>query len=310
MHHHAHDHDGHHHHHHHGPISHEDINNALIWGIVLNGLYVVLQVVMGFRTHSVSLLSDAGHNFGDVAGLALSLFSFKLVHIKANSKFSYGYKKTTILAALSNAVILLVSVGALGFESFKKIMSPTEVHGGSVALVAGGGIAINFLSAMLLYRKKDHDLNTKGAYLHLLSDALVSMGVVVGGIIIEYTHIYWIDGAISIGILFFILLSTWHLLKHSLKMSLDGVPEGIEMSGIEAEMLKVEGVEGVHHMHIWAMSTTENALTTHIVVNERLNFKEQMSAIQDLKHRLLHMNIHHATIEIESISCPCGENGC
>ena len=189
-------------------------------------------------------------------------------------------------------------------------MHPHPVEGGLVAIVAGIGIVINLASAFLFFRNKEHDLNTKGAYLHLLTDALVSLGVVVAGIIIRYTNWYWLDGATSIAILIIILIGTWSLLTASLRLSLDAVPDNVERAVIEKVIIGTPGVESIHHMHIWAMSTTQNALTTHIVLNESLSFDEKMKVVLDIKHRLLHNNIHHATIELESAALPCPDDDC
>ena len=305
---HAHSHDhshghGHHHHHHVSPA--DAVNGAFIAGIVLNSIYVAVQVVAGLFSHSMALLADAGHNLGDVAGLALSVIAFRLAKVKPTHTYTYGYKKTTVLAALTNAVILLITIGILGFESVNRLLHPRPVEGGIVAIVSGLGIIINFVSALLFFRNKEHDLNTKGAYLHLMTDALVSLGVVVAGVIIYFTHWYWIDGAISIVVLLIILSGTWSLLTESLRMSMDAVPENVKIENIEALIKKVNGVDDIHHMHVWAMSTTENALTAHLVLNDTLAFEEKMKVVHHIKHELLHNNIHHDTIELESGSKPC-----
>jgi len=305
---HGHSHAGHHHHH----VSPADVaNKAFIAGIILNSAYVVVQAIAGFMTHSMALLSDAGHNLSDVASLALSLMAFRLARVKPTQSFTYGYKKTTILAALTNAVVLCVTIGMLGYESVNRLIHPRhDIDGGIVAIVAGIGIAINLASAFLFFRNKDHDLNTKGAYLHLLTDAMVSLGVVVSGLIIKFTGWYWLDGAVSIVVLIVILLGTWSLLTASLRMSLDAVPDDIKIENIENVIRKVKGVESIHHMHIWAMSTTENALTTHLVLNDALSFDEKMKVVHDIKHELLHNQIHHATIELESAAVPCKDEEC
>ena len=202
---HNHSHGGHHHHH----VSPGDIaNSAFIAGIVLNSAYVVVQAIAGFMTHSMALLSDAGHNLSDVASLALSLMAFRLAKVKPSHSFTYGYKKTTILAALTNAVVLLITIGMLGYESVNRLLHPRPVEGGVVAIVAGIGIVINLGSALLFFRNKEHDLNTKGAYLHLMTDALVSLGVVVSGLVIRYTGWFWLDGAVSVVVLLIILVGT------------------------------------------------------------------------------------------------------
>jgi len=305
MHSHDHTHGGHHH------LSPKaNMNNAFIIGIVVNSLFVIIQAIAGLITHSMALLSDAGHNLSDVASLALSLFAFRLARMKPTQSFTYGYKKTTILAALGNAVILCVAIGILGFESVNRLMHPEPIAGGIIAIVAAIGIAVNFGSAFLFFRDKEHDLNTKGAYLHLLTDGLVSLGVVIAGLLIRFTGWYWLDGAISLIILVVILVSTWSLLTSSLRLTLDAVPANINSDSIEALIMKAPGVESVHHMHIWAMSTTENALTAHLVLNEQLSFNEKMKRIHDIKHELLHNNIHHATIELESASIPCDDSEC
>ncbi len=183
-------------------------NRAFIIGIVLNTAFVVAEVVAGLVYDSVALLTDAGHNASDVASLLISLLAFKLARKKATEKFTYGYKKTTVLAALANAVILLVAIGVLGYESIMRISQPEPVQGGIIAWVAGIGILINGFSAYLFFNSKDKDLNMKSAYLHLLADALVSVGVVIGGIVISYTGWYMLDAFIGLAILIIILIST------------------------------------------------------------------------------------------------------
>lgn len=286
------------------------MNRAFITGIVLNTVFVAVQAVAGFMTDSVALLSDAGHNLSDVASLILALVAYKLARAKPTREFTYGYKKSTILAALVNAVILLVAIGVLGYEAVHRLREPHPVQGGVVAIVAGIGIVINFSTAMLFFRDKEHDLNSKGAYLHLLADALVSVGVVVAGIIISYTGWYWLDGAVSIIILLVILLSTWSLLTDSLRMTLDAVPVNVSRDKIDQAILNTEGVVSMHHTHIWAMSTTQNALTTHVALSDSLNFEEKMKLIHDLKHKLRKHHIHHATIELESAKIVCEDKNC
>ncbi len=298
---------GHHHGHSHQPRA---MNNAFVVGIVLNTLFVGVQVVAGFITDSVALLSDAGHNLSDVASLILALVAYRLAKAKPTKDFTYGYKKSTILAALVNAVILLVAIGVLGYEAIHRLREPHPIQGGIVAIVAGIGIVVNFGTALLFFRDKEHDLNSKGAYLHMMADALVSVGVVIAGVVISYTGWYWLDGAISIVILLVILFSTWSLLTDSLRMTLDAVPENISKTEIDKVVMETEGVVGMHHTHIWAMSTTQNALTTHVSLSDDLTFDEKMKLIHELKHKLLHHDIHHATIELESPEIPCEDRNC
>lgn len=303
-----HQHHGHDRHHHHSPA--EMTGKAFVAGIILNSLYVVAQLTAGIITDSVALMTDAVHNLGDVAALGLSYVALRLARVRPTAHYTYGYKKTTVLAALTNAVILLIAIGILGFESVERLGKPQPIPGFTVALVAGLGIVVNAGSAFFFFKHKDGELNAKGAYLHLLSDALVSLGVVIAGIVVNYTKWYWLDPVVSIAILAVILYSTWSLMTDSLRMSLDGVPRDVDMEAIEKVIREVKGVEQLHHTHIWAMSTTENALTTHVILNEALSFDEKMKAVHEIKHQLQHNNIMHATIEIESAEMPCENEEC
>ncbi|HWJ25270.1 MAG TPA: cation diffusion facilitator family transporter [Flavisolibacter sp.] len=284
-------------------------NKAFQIGILLNLIYVIVELISGFLTHSLALISDAGHNFSDVVGLALSLLAFKLARIRPTAKFTYGYKKTTILVALVNAVILLVSIGILGFETVVRLAHPIFVEGGSVALIAAIGIVINALSALMFYKTQKDELNAKAAYLHLMVDALVSVGVVVAGIIIKYTGWYLADPLISLIILIVILAGTWRLLTESLQLSLDAVPKDISLEKVQEIIVSKNGVDGVHHIHVWAMSTTENALTAHVIINQALAEDTRVRLIKEIKHDLLHYNIQHATLEIE-VEDACKDKQC
>lgn len=302
-------HHGHDHAHVHSLSREQASSKAFQIGILLNLMYVVVELVSGFITHSLALISDAGHNFGDVVGLALSLLAFRLAKISPTEKFTYGFKKTTILVALVNSVILLVSIGILGYETIVRLAHPRRVEGGSIALIATIGIIINALSAFLFYKSQKSELNAKAAYLHLMVDALVSVGVVVAGIIIKFTGWYLADPIISLVILIVILIGTWRLLAESLHLSLDAVPGDISISNVEKIISDKKGVDGVHHIHIWAMSTTENALTAHVIVDSSLTEESRVKLIREIKHDLLHQNIHHATLEIE-IEGVCKDNKC
>ncbi len=287
-----------HEHHHHTPVSSE-MNKAFIIGIILNVSFVIIEAVAGFYYHSLSLLSDAGHNLADVGTLLLSLVAFKLVKIKSNQRFTYGYRKTSILAALLNSVILLISIGIIAYEAVFRFIHPQPLAGLSIAFFAGIGILINFSSAILFFENKDHDLNVKSAYLHLLSDALVSLVIVIGGVVMYYLKWYWLDPFLSLVIVVVILIGTWRLLADSLRLSLDGVPTGISLPEIKEMALKVKGVSDLHHIHIWAMSTTENALTAHLVLLPDVNIDKELSIKKELRHLLEHKNIHHITLEVE-----------
>jgi cobalt-zinc-cadmium efflux system protein len=286
-----------HHHDHAVVLTH--VNRAFIIGISLNLLFVMTEVVFGLLTHSLSLLSDAGHNLADAGTLALSLLAFRLLKVKANENYTYGYRKVSILVALFNAMLLLVSIGAIIYEAAHRFLNPEPVPGTTIAIVAGIGILINALTALMFLRDKDKDINIKSAYLHLMSDAFVSLGIVVGGIVIFYTQWFWIDSILSVVIALVILFGTWHLLKDSLRLSLDGVPENIHIDDIKATATKIAGVKDLHHIHIWAISTTENALTAHLVLQQNTTHELEQKIKQELKHELMHKNIHHITLETE-----------
>jgi cobalt-zinc-cadmium efflux system protein len=287
----------HHDHQHHGPVVLTHLNTAFIVGMALNFLFVVAEVAVGLYIHSLSLLSDAGHNLADVGALGLSLLAFRLQKVKSNERYTYGYRKTSILVALFNAVVLLVSIGAIIYEAIHRFISPEPVQGSPIAIVAAIGIVINAGTALLFFREKEKDLNVKSAYLHLLSDAIVSVGIVAAGICISYTGWSWIDPVTSIVIALVIIAGTWKLLKQSLRLSLDGVPEGIRLDEIRNAVLKVNGVKDFKHVHIWAISTTENALTGHLVILPSAAREEELKIKQEVKHLLEHMNVQHVTLE-------------
>lgn len=296
--------------HHHHQVDLKSVNQAFVVGIILNLAFVLIEAIVGLSIHSLSLLSDAGHNLADVASLALSLIAFRLMKVRPTEKYTYGYKKTTILVALLNAAVLLLSLGAIGYEAVHKLMQPEPLPGKTISIVAAVGILVNALTALLFLRNKESDLNIKSAFLHLLSDAIVSAGLVVGGIVIYYTHLYWIDAALSLIVAIVILFSTWQLLRDSLRLSLDGVPLGIEIKKIKEAIDGISGVKDFHHIHVWALSTTENALTAHLVVprDADMDFVENLK--HKIKHELLHQNIQHATLEIETENSPCEEPDC
>lgn len=271
--------------------------NVFLIGIGLNIIFVLAEVIAGVMYNSMALLTDAGHNLSDVASLGISLVAFWMAKKKSSAVYTYGYKKTTVLAALINAVVLLIAIGILGYESFTRLFAPEPVEGSVIAWVAGLGIIVNSVSAFLFFKQK-HELNSKAAYLHLLADALVSLGVVIAGIIISYTHLYWLDPAIGLVIMVVILISTWGLLRDSFKMTIDAVPAGIELNKIKAVIKSVPHVQHVHHVHVWPLSTTENALTAHVVIDEGLPFDQKLKVIDAIKHELAHNHIHHSTIEI------------
>ena len=285
-----------HSHQHSHAINAESLNKAFIIGIVLNLAFVVIEFAAGFWFDSLALLSDAGHNLSDVVSLVLALLAFRLAKVKANERYTYGYKKSTILVSLLNAVILLVAVGAIVIESIHKLSNPAVVPGGAIAWVAGVGVLINAFTAFLFMKDKEKDLNVKGAYLHMVADALVSVGVLVAGIIISRTGWYIIDPIIGLIVAVVILISTWNLLHDSLRLTLDGVPTSIDSQKVVEAIRALPGVDDVHHIHIWAISTTENALTAHIVLKQPEGMQEVKHLI---RHRLEDFGIGHATLEFE-----------
>jgi cobalt-zinc-cadmium efflux system protein len=207
-------------------------------------------------------------------------------------------------------MVLLVSIGAIIYEAIHRFLNPEPIPGTTISIVAGVGILINAITALLFLRDKEKDMNIKSAYLHLMSDAVVSLGIVIGGIIIYYTQWYWIDSIISIVIAIVILISTWGLLKHSLRLSLDGVPENIHINELKNVVMKIEGVKDFHHIHVWAISTTENALTAHLVLQQDITIQEEQKIKHEIKHQLQHKNINHVTIETEWENEECETRTC
>src|SRR5450755_1453672 len=309
---HSHSHSDHSHGHHghsHGHVMElRSVNSSFIVGIILNLAFVVIEAVVGLVIHSLSLLSDAGHNLADVASLGLSLFAFRMMKVKSNTTYTYGYKKTTVLVALLNGAILLLSIGAILYESIHRLILPEPLPGKTISIVAAIGILINATTALLFFRNKDSDLNIKGAFLHLMSDAVVSAALVIGGIIIVYTKWYWIDPMLGILVAVAIVFSTWSLLRDSLRLSLDAVPQGIDLRAVQAAIEKISGVQDFHHIHIWALSTTENALTGQVVLKQEIGMESQEKIKQDIKHQLLHFNIQHVTLETETETLACEPN--
>jgi cobalt-zinc-cadmium efflux system protein len=262
-------------------------------------LYVIIEFSAGLYYNSLSLISDAGHNLSDVAALSLSLLAFKLSKIKANDKFTYGYRKSTILVSLINSVVLFIVIGGILRESIARINNPVEIQGFSISIIATIGILINAVSAFLFFKDKENDLNIKGAYLHLMADAAVSLGVVISGILISILQIYWLDLVMSLIIVIVIFYSTWSLFKDSLFLTLDGVPKEIKLDKVIEEIKEIEEVIDVHHLHVWAMSTSQNALTAHVIINQT-NFLKLEEIKKRIKHELEHVNIQHATLEFET----------
>lgn len=298
-----------HHHDHEHVHQITSLNSVYIISIVLNLLFVFVEAGVGFWSNSLGLLSDAGHNLSDVFSLLLAMLAFKLSTSHSTKRFTYGYRKSSVLISLLNAIILLVAVGAILIESIHKFsnISSLQVNGAAISWTAAIGIVVNGVTAYLLMRNQKHDINTRGAFLHMLADTLVSVGVVISGIVISATGWSIIDPIISLVIAAIILISTWDLLSESLKLSIDAVPENIDPDEIIDMMSKEDGVLNVHHVHIWPISTTEVALTAHVVIKD-LNQMETIT--EDMKHKLYDKGIHHTTLEMETKSSHCQEHEC
>lgn len=283
---------GHAHHHDHG----SDMTRAFALGIALNVGFVVIEAVFGFTANSMALLSDAGHNLSDVLGLAVAWGGGALALRGSSARFTYGLKKASILAALANALFLLVAVGAIGLEAIQRLFRPEPTEGGLVMIVAAIGIAVNGATA-LLFTRGQHDLNVRGAFLHMAADAAVSAAVVFAGLVILWTGQRWVDPVMSLVVAGVILWSSFGLLKESVWMSLAGVPAGIDVDQVEAALADIDGVEAVHDLHVWPLSTTETALTAHIVTAHA----DYPDALLERARALLHDRFHieHCTIQVE-----------
>lgn len=275
-----------------------DFGRAFAIGIALNVAFVIAEVVFGFFANSMSLLADAGHNLSDVLGLVLAWAAAMMARRAASPRFTYGLKKAPILAALANSLLLLIAVGAIGGEAIRRLFHPSVTNGPTVTLVAAVGIVINGLTALLFARGRQSDINIGAAYLHMAGDALVSVAVVIAGLAIIWTGQQWIDPAMSLAVAIVILWSSVDLLKESVWMSLAGVPKGIDVDEVASRLASLEGVETVHDLHIWPLSTTETALTAHIVTS-RADYPD---ALLENARALLHDRFHieHCTIQVES----------
>lgn len=306
---------GHHHGHHHGHshghahghahgVTH---NRAFAIGILLNVAFVVIESVYGVLADSMALLADAGHNLSDVLGLVLAWGAAWLAQRQATKWRTYGLKKTTILAALINALVLMVAIGGIAWESIRRFSEPSDVAGMTVIVVALIGVVINAATMMLFMAGQKDDLNIRGAFLHMAADAGVSLGVALAGLAILWTGQQWIDPVVSLVIVAVILIGTWGLLKESLNLSLDAVPSGIDPDEVHQMLNALPGVEGVHHVHIWGMSTTENALTAHLVKPDP---HADDALLETLESELRQtFNISHVTIQWERDRSSCPVSG-
>jgi cobalt-zinc-cadmium efflux system protein len=297
---HSHDHD-HHHDHDHGREGHShapaSYGRAFAIGIVLNFGFVLVEAGYGLAAGSMALVADAGHNLSDVLGLLMAWGATILSGRSPSERFTYGFKSSSILAALFNASLLLVAIGAIAVEAIQRLVTPEPVDGQTVIVVAAIGIAINTATAMLFMSGRKDDLNIRGAFLHMAADALVSAGVLISGLLIGWTGMLWIDPATSLVIVAVIALGTWGLLKDSVKMSLLGVPPSIDHNQVAVYLRGQPGVAEVHDLHIWPLGTTETALTAHLFMPGGHPGNAFLAGLtKDLQHQF---HIDHVTIQIE-----------
>lgn len=280
-----------------------DFGRAFAIGVALNAGFVVVEATYGFLANSIALIADAGHNLGDVLGLCVAWGASILARRAPSARFTYGLRSTSILAALFNATFLLIAVGAIAVEALRRFSEPAPVAGTTVIVVAAIGIVINTATALLFFAGRKGDLNIRAAFLHMATDAAVSAGVVVAGVVIVVTGFLWIDPAVSLAIAFVIMIGTWGLLRESFAMSLHGVPAGVDGEGVRAFLGGVPGVTQVHDLHIWPMSTTETALTAHLVMPDGDGGDAGLARITDgLRERFA---IAHATIQVERDGTAC-----
>ncbi len=304
-HHHGHDHGhghGHGHGHAHGGHGHshapESFDRAFAIGIGLNIAFVAIEALVGLRIDSVALLADAGHNLSDVLGLVVAWGGTMLARTAPTKRFTYGLKGSTILAALTNALLLLVALGAIVLEASQRFASPAPTAGLTVSMVAGVGIAVNAVTAWMFARGRKGDVNIRGAYLHMAADALVSAGVVIAGLVIWRTGLTWIDPAVSIAIAILIFWQTWGLLRETIEMALSAVPRGIDFDHVDAALCGLPGVTAIHDLHIWPMSTTEPVLTAHLVMPGGHPGDRFLTDARELLHD--RFGIGHATLQVET----------
>lgn len=299
--HHGHDH-GHSHGHSHAPPA--DPGRAFAIGIVLNLLFVAIEAGYGVFAGSLALVADAGHNLSDVLGLALAWGGATLAKRAPSKRFTYGLRGSTILAALANALLLIAALGAIGWAALARLAQPLPVEGGVVMAVAGVGIVVNVMTALLFMRGQKHDLNVRGAYLHMVSDALVSVGVVIAGGLILWTGKSWIDPLVSLAVVALIFWQTLGLLKETVAMALAGVPRGVDFDAVETALRGLDGVTTVHDLHIWGVSTSETVLTAHLVVPGGGSDAFLMRAATLIREQF---GIGHVTLQIE---CADTGDGC
>lgn len=289
----------------------DSIGRAFKIGIFLNVAFTLVEYVIGWATDSLALISDATHNLSDVGSLLLSWFGLKLAQRVVSNRFTYGYKKGTILASFINAIVLCIVVVTIAWESIERFHSPVVINGNGIIIVASIGVLINGISAFLFFKDQKKDINIRGAFIHLLVDALVSVGVVVSGLLIKYTGYTWIDPSISLIIAVIIAVTTYSLLKESIRLVLDAVPEKIDFDEIKSLLENDEHVTEAHHIHIWPISSTLVSLTAHIEVNGGdMDITTLTRLRKKIKHNLALHGISHSTLEMEVKEEGCSDQHC
>jgi len=291
----------------HAPLP-KDMNTAFKVAIALNIAYVLIEAGSGLACGSLALLADAAHNLTDVAGLLMAWGAVLAAQKPGNGSYTYGYGRATILAALVNALVIMLGVGAVILEAVQRLASPTPVAAGFVMGVAALGIAVNAGTALLFFKQRHGDLNAEGAFLHMMTDAAVSLGVVLGGGIVLFTGWAWVDPAVAVIVSLMVALATYSLLKASLRLTLDGVPTSVNRNAVQAWLASQPGISSVHDLHIWALSTTKNALTAHLVMPQGPADERFLSTLaEELESQF---NIHHTTIQLEANETACCTSCC
>ena len=282
-----------------------NLGNAFKIGISINIVFIVVEAAYGFFSNSMALVADAGHNLSDVLALVFSWIAVILSQRKPTLKFTYGFRRSTILIALLNTILLLAAVAFIVWETIQRLGKPLEINSNSVITVAAIGIAVNGFTAWLFMKGKKHDLNIRSAFVHFIADALVSLGVVVAGIIMAFTGIVWVDSLVSFAIIAVILYSSYHLLIDSVNLALDAVPENVNIQAVRDYLKSLPEVSDIHDLHIWALSTTDAALTVHLATNTQTD----VAFITNIQHQLhQQFDIEHATIQVEYGKAECETN--
>ena len=276
----------------------DNYNRAFAIGVLLNVVFVVIEAFYGIFANSLALLADAGHNLSDVAGLLLAWGANVLAAKSATEKRTYGFKKATIMASLLSAIMLIIVLGGIAWEAVVRFRHPEPSEGLTVIVVAAIGVIINTFTALLFVKGQQHDLNIRGAFLHMAADAAVSLGVVIAGIFMMLNGVLWIDPLVSLLITVVIAVGTWGLLRDSINYAIDAVPQRISIPEIKKYLLSFTVVERIHDLHVWSLSTTEVALTVHLVINEDASDNQLLWDIQQTLHD--HFNIEHSTIQVEN----------